>query len=145
MTKTCSRCGETKPLESFHRNRSRHDGRAHYCKPCNLAWKRVDYQKHRPRRIASSRRQSLRVMYGLTPEDWERMLREQAGGCAICGAGVSDRRWARLHVDHCHVTGVVRGLLCSNCNIGLGMFDDDTERLRTAIQYLDKETISAAT
>lgn len=79
--------------------------------------------------------------YGLTLEDQERMLREQNYKCAICGQeiflqGSSQKLIA--HVDHDHKTGKVRGLLCKECNIGLGKFMDNTEYLLRAVSYLKK-------
>ena len=74
---------------------------------------------------------------GLTLEDYDTMLAGQGGGCAICGNHESgDKRTPRFHVDHCHATGVVRGLLCSSCNLGLGKFADSPERLERAALYL---------
>lgn len=72
--------------------------------------------------------------YGLTVDDYDVMLAAQGGGCAICGAPPSESR--RHHIDHDHETGVVRGLLCSNCNTAMGRFGDDPERLMEALRYL---------
>jgi len=72
--------------------------------------------------------------YGITKDDYLRMVEEQGGVCAICGKPDS----IRLAVDHCHTTGIVRGLLCSGCNTSLGKFNDDIEVLRKAIEYLEK-------
>lgn len=75
--------------------------------------------------------------YGLTAADYHRMLAQQGGGCAICArADAGGRPGARFHVDHCHRTGRVRGLLCSNCNTGIGKFADDPGRLERAALYL---------
>lgn len=75
--------------------------------------------------------------YGITAADYRRLLAEQGGGCAICGNRDSgDGRGNRLHVDHCHSTDIVRGLLCSSCNFGLGKFEDDPARLERAAMYL---------
>jgi hypothetical protein len=82
----------------------------------------------------SLRAAHLKRKYGMTPADFERMLAAQDGRCAICGAPPADGQ--SLHVDHCHDTGLVRGLLCFNCNAGLGMFDHDGERLGAAATYL---------
>src|SRR5229473_1054186 len=71
-------------------------------------------------------------MYGLTAQDLERMLIEQDGACAIC----TRRPALRLCIDHCHATQKVRGLLCDNCNIALGLLDDDPDRLRAAMAYV---------
>ena len=77
----------------------------------------------------------LRLAFGLSPGQYDALLESQGGGCAICGAGSSDGR-VRLSVDHCHETGVVRGILCRGCNQGLGQFADSTDRLARAIEYL---------
>lgn len=64
------------------------------------------------------------------------MLAEQRNVCAICKLpNVSDKAFA---VDHCHKTGQVRGLLCSRCNLGLGLFQDDEETLREAARYVER-------
>lgn len=78
----------------------------------------------------------LQRRYGITPEDYERMLKEQHGHCAICHEPADTP--TELNVDHCHETGVVRGLLCSNCNTGLGKFKDFTPFLTQAINYLER-------
>lgn len=79
---------------------------------------------------------ALRYGYGITIEQHDAMLVAQGGVCAICKGppvGIGNR----LHVDHDHATGVVRGLLCSNCNTSLGKMNDDPERLRAAAAYLE--------
>lgn len=65
------------------------------------------------------------------------MLKKQNGGCAICKSKVSGGKGA-FHVDHCHKTGKIRGLLCHFCNVGLGVFKDDVKTLSVAIAYLKK-------
>lgn len=78
--------------------------------------------------------------YGLTHKEYDGMFKSQGGKCKICG----NKFDYRLHVDHCHTTGKVRGLLCRGCNTGLGQFQDDPRILREAINYLmrtDNETI----
>ena len=72
--------------------------------------------------------------YGMSDPDYEALLARQGGACAICGR--KSRR--RLVVDHCHVCDRVRGLLCHNCNIGLGYYCDDVGRLQAAIAYLQR-------
>jgi hypothetical protein len=64
------------------------------------------------------------------------MLAAQGGVCAICGAPPEDPRGYRMHIDHCHDTGRVRGILCGGCNRGMGNFGDDIARLQGAIRYL---------
>lgn len=81
------------------------------------------------------RRYRLAKRYGLTPEQVDEMLLAQGGRCAVCQ---TDNPGARTwHVDHCHGSGRIRGLLCGNCNRGLGLFADDPSVLRAAINYLE--------
>lgn len=74
----------------------------------------------------------IRKTYGLEPEDYDRLLKKQKGGCGICQGVLGEN----LHVDHDHTTGAVRGLLCSACNTGLGQFQDSASLLRAALRYL---------
>jgi predicted nucleic acid-binding Zn ribbon protein len=76
-------------------------------------------------------------MYDMGQEEYEALLAAQDGRCAICGSPDWPGKHDRPHVDHDHVTGRVRGLLCGKCNNGLGMFDDDPARLRAAAEYLE--------
>lgn len=74
---------------------------------------------------------------GLTLDDYNRVVQEHSDVCDICG-GPPDGRWSTFTLDHCHNTGVLRGLLCSKCNRGLGFFKDNPELLKRAIQYLTR-------
>jgi hypothetical protein len=76
---------------------------------------------------------SLNQQYGV---DFEALFAKQEGRCAICGTKQEELR-KRLAVDHSHETGKARGLLCADCNSGLGFFKDDRERMRRGIAYLD--------
>ena len=82
----------------------------------------------------NARRSFLKVKYGISLEDYDAMLARQGGVCAACKN--KKRRSGRLCVDHCHVTGKVRGLLCRNCNFGLGLFRDDADLVEAAAVYL---------
>jgi Recombination endonuclease VII len=86
----------------------------------------------RERILASAARSRLKVKYGLSWEDYQKLLALQDGRCGICGEE-SDK----LCVDHCHETGAVRGLLCPRCNSGTGFFRDDPKRTRAATRYLE--------
>lgn len=84
--------------------------------------------------------QEIRRKYGLTRETYGALLSEQGGGCGCCGAESAGRRdWTFLVVDHDHRAGLVRGLLCHQCNTMLGKLGDDVERFRRLIQYLGGE------
>ncbi len=90
------------------------------------------------------RRARLKRQYGITVEDYDRMRAAQNGACAVCGTTTPVGRvseWTQdywLHVDHDHKTGTVRGLLCNECNTGLGKFQDDPELLVAAVSYLER-------
>jgi len=84
-----------------------------------------------------ARNHKLKSDYNITLEDYKIMFSNQNGCCAICNTKQSDLL-KTLAVDHCHTTGQVRGLLCDKCNRGLGFFNDNTEILKVAINYLAK-------
>lgn len=77
---------------------------------------------------------SLNYNYGITPEQYLKMVNDSENKCNICGIQPTKR----LFVDHCHETGRIRGLLCTKCNTGLGMFKDKLELLESAQDYLRK-------
>jgi hypothetical protein len=87
----------------------------------------------------------MRAKFGIEREDYERMLAEQDGGCAICGCGLEGERYGTFPVDHDHACcpgqkscgRCVRGLPCDDCNVGLGRFKDDPNRLRAAADYIE--------
>ena len=163
MEKTCTTCGETKPLSEFHRDKSRKDGYRAHCGECACAWQRVyrkanaektratcrawyhanaEYAKAQSRawheaHPEQQRANRLQRIYGLSATDYAKMLKAQDNGCAICGKteAEEDKRFA---VDHDHETGQVRGLLCGNCNQAIGKLRHDPELLRNAIAYLEK-------
>lgn len=86
-----------------------------------------------PERMAGYRR---RYHYGISPEEYESFWTTQEGKCAICVTILERDR--STHIDHCHTTKKIRGLLCSRCNQGLGLFQEDPERFRRAVSYLLK-------
>jgi hypothetical protein len=81
----------------------------------------------------------IKRFYGISYEEYSFLEEKQGGVCYICGKDGSDKRVARLSVDHCHTTSKVRGLLCPKCNKALGLFNDDTSLLQNAISYLTQE------
>jgi hypothetical protein len=86
------------------------------------------------------RNHRIKKTYGITQEQYEQMLKDQGGVCAICGRlpNGSNHVEQSLVIDHCHTTNKVRGLLCNNCNSGMGMIGDTVEHLEAAIEYLKK-------
>lgn len=82
----------------------------------------------------ASRKHNLKYRYGITENDYYKMVEKQQSKCKICG----DQPSKSLYVDHCHKTKQIRGLLCHKCNTALGHMDDDPQRLKKAIYYLNE-------
>ncbi len=146
--KTCVRCQASKPLEEFHKNARARDGHKAACADCCNAWARQYYEdverhdghptKERRRAHNASeynREWKLQKTYGVSDADYQRLLDEQDGLCAVCERHHTEftRRFA---FDHNHKTGKIRGLLCISCNRGIGYLGDDPERLISAAAYL---------
>ena len=105
----------------------------------------ANQNKDPEKRALTYRRHQLKKWYGVTLEDYDRIIDQQGRGCAICGNGPSGKhKYLQFDHDHacCPTTPTcgkcVRGLLCSGCNTGLGLFNDDPARLLDAIQYLEE-------
>jgi hypothetical protein len=96
------------------------------------------YKGQRRNPISETRRASQYLhVYGITLDEREKIFTKQRGRCAICKNAFDSNA---LHTDHCHSTGKVRGLLCPNCNHGIGYFHDDPQMLNAAILYLKYPT-----
>lgn len=88
----------------------------------------------------------LKRTYGIDMHKYQEMLQEQSGVCKICrkeGFLLAESHKMKLVVDHCHETGIIRGLLCHNCNRGLGLFQDSVDNLNNAVNYLKGATTSS--
>jgi hypothetical protein len=121
---------ERKRETATARSRANRGQRAAYGK----AWREANRERH----AATTRAYHLRVNYGLTAEQYDAMFEAQAGRCAICrrepgGSG----NLARLHVDHCDETQVIRGLLCQPCNTSIGKLNHDPLTIRRAARYVE--------
>lgn len=144
--KQCGKCREWLPVERFYKNSRAATGLASACKDCTLVVQqtgqyRVRYRERDPEGVAAEkRRRHFKTMYGVTPEWYDAMLSAQGGVCAICGQPEVVMRYGKLKllaVDHDHVTGVPRGLLCQGCNQGIGHLGEDPERMEAAARYLE--------
>lgn len=106
------------------------------CKKCVRIMQRRNYEKRKDEINLSSKTRR----YGIKPEQYKEILENQGGVCAICRRPEEGKsklgNEKTLAVDHCHVTGKIRGLLCSKCNPGLGQFEDNINLLQAAIEYL---------
>jgi hypothetical protein len=130
--KTCSKCGIVKSVSEFPKDKGK-------CKDCKREY---DKELHIKYPLRSKRSDLLRI-HGITLEQYNEMLKNQNGVCAICknpevAINNKNGRPYSLSVDHCHVTGKNRELLCGNCNNGLGRFYDNSELLLKAVGYLEK-------
>lgn len=103
-----------------------------------------DYRERQRKRSLNPARKEyskfllLRIKYNITADDFYTMMKSQNSKCAICFVEFCEKshKSNSPSVDHCHATGVVRGLLCTNCNHGLGKFRDNAENLIRAADYL---------
>lgn len=129
-------------LDNFHGKTTgyfKHGCRCESCVAAGRAWGRENYAKDPDKFIA---RQMMRN-FGITPERYEELLAAQGGGCAICHSP-DPGKGKRFAIDHDHnccpgrVTcgKCIRGLLCQKCNRGLGLFNDDPDRMEAAVRYL---------
>ena len=126
----CKRC------EQHTRPSAMSTGSPHLCKKCRTAATREWAERNPSAWERHLRKSLLKRRYGITIEEADALLEQQHGRCAICGVAEGDSRGFRLHIDHNHATGVVRGILCHLCNSGLGHFRDNPEFLTKAIAYL---------
>jgi len=136
MTKRCFRCGQVKNVEFFHRSKRNKDGRASYCKECDAKRKPIWQSRNVERHKEAMRNWQYRHLYGISLEEYNCLYKMQGGRCAICGSPPPDGRFKHFAVDHDHTVGKVRGLLCTACNRGLGLFCDNPVTLELAAQYL---------
>ncbi|WP_424870631.1 endonuclease VII domain-containing protein [Streptomyces sp. SAI-229] len=114
--KLCLKCDEVKPWSEWHRNATASDGLSTRCKAC---------------RAAEGRAGHLKRQYGITEAESDELIASQGGICCICLAAPAK------HVDHCHETGRVRGVLCFSCNAALGQFKDRPDAIRRAAAYVE--------
>ena len=154
--KKCSKCKTLKHEKDFFKMAQQKSGLDPRCKPCSKEAKNLSIQKMKsqdkdkwladqrryyknyksknPEKVSQKdKRVRLKSMFNMTLEEYNDILESQNGRCKIC---LKEPVNISLCVDHCHKTGKVRGLLCSNCNTGLGLFKDSTSNLQSAILYL---------
>ncbi len=138
-TKICKKCGISRSIEDFklHRN----------CNECERKYHREWRAKHIDKRRAQARERhrinpaadlinQRKYKYGITQEGFDSLLAKQEYRCAICKK-LEGEVLGTFHVDHCHTTQRVRGILCGNCNRGLGIYRDDPSLLREAADYVE--------
>ena len=133
--KSCTQCGAVKELSEFGNFKYKGEPRKRAaCKNC-----KNQQQKKRYSKAPEVHRAYLyKKKYGVTLQEYDELLAEQNGCCKICGTDTPNGQ-GRFVIDHNHVTGEVRGLLCSTCNTGLGNFYDNPDHLIKAAHYLKTE------
>lgn len=150
----CTKCQNEKTLDEMSKDKGRRGGISSWCKECRKDnarnWsskypekaekgrllKLAQYQAS-PTSYDKSRSQVLKTRYGIDQSGYMQLLESQEYKCAICGRDSREMTYL-LHVDHCHTTGVIRGLLCSPCNVYLGYSKDTPEVYLAAIKYIEK-------
>ena len=140
--KKCSKCKTEKSISEYSRSPTYKDGYRGQCKPCRRSYNRS--YRERPGftqvkvKVSSeqARRYFIKRKYKKSQAWFDEQIIRQNGKCAICRIEEAKSPHGRLCIDHCHKTGMVRGLICNNCNSGIGFLADSTERLEQAIEYL---------
>jgi len=159
--KICPRCKKEKPLSQFPKDSARKSGVYPVCRECKkddgLRWRqnnpeygnnwRNDFKNKNPEKYKASRDEynkgpkgkdsQLRREYGITLEEYNKILERQNFACAACKVNLLELKTKNVHVDHDHSTGVVRGILYQGCNVALGLVRDSVERLHGLITYLE--------
>ena len=107
-----------KDANDFHKHKIMKIGLSPICKDCNYS-------------------AAIKRRYGIDLQDYQRILESQNGKCEICNGGLVRNR-KRFDIDHCHTTGKVRGLLCSNCNRAIGLLRDNVRIAEKMVEYLQK-------
>lgn len=130
--KICTTCNIEQPLENYSRAISKgKEYKQSSCKTCRNKKKALKRLEEPEKEALRKRKQKLKYSYDMTIEDYDKMYLNQQGLCKIC-----NNSFDKLNIDHCHINGNVRGLLCTGCNLGLGSFKDNEQSLNSAIFYL---------
>lgn len=146
----CTKCGENKEVCHFRPRPTLKRGYHSWCKECEYKQNRERFLKTyipkerikkdiNPDEVKlSAKKRMLKHRYSLGYDKYIQMYENQNGECLICGTKQDLGGSTGLMIDHCHITNKVRGLLCRNCNSGLGLFKENSEILLKAFNYLNK-------
>jgi hypothetical protein len=130
QTMECKKCVTDLPLDNYYFNKNGKYKRQNVCKKCMNIY---DYE--------TDKNHKLKKAYGITLDEYNKLLLKQKNKCLICeidNNGKYRNKARAFAVDHCHNTNKIRGLLCSDCNIAIGLLKDNTKHLQSAINYLNK-------
>ena len=145
--KTCKACGKIKIFTDFQvysKYKDKIEDPKYYNKTCRKCHtlKTNKWQKENPKKVAlSHRKKFFKHKYNISLQQYDEMVEKQENKCLICSKNPDQTSRTInkiLHVDHCHKTGKVRGLLCFSCNTALGFLNDDTALFEKCIDYLKK-------
>jgi hypothetical protein len=138
MSKKCNICKLEKELSEFYTDNTRKDKHTIKCKKCSL-------ENYKTYALKNSNKIKFRRLFsslGITELTYKELLVRQNNKCAICNKPETSKykngNIRDLSVDHCHRTGVIRGLLCNHCNSALGLLKDNIQNFQNAITYLTK-------
>jgi hypothetical protein len=130
QTMECKKCVTDLPLDNYYFNKNGKYKKQNVCKKCMNIY---DYE--------TDKNHKLKKAYGITLDEYNKLLLKQKNKCSICeidNNGKYRNKARAFAVDHCHNTNKIRGLLCSDCNIAIGLLKDNTKYLQSAINYLNK-------
>jgi hypothetical protein len=137
--KRCSACKRKLPIIEYPKDSSRKDGLSYKCRKCQNAVNKKSYFDHLQQRLAQYKHYDQTVKlykkFSITPEEWDKLYSEQNGRCKICGKHQIEEG-KRLAVDHNHLTGRIRGLLCTSCNTKLGWLENNLSQVTA---YLNED------
>ena len=147
MDKRCKKCGELKSYDSFYKSSTNKDGVENYCKECSKKRfkeyhttnidKRKEYQKeYRKNNKDKIKNTNILWRYSISSQEADEMFMQQGCKCAICSKVIIKTK--DRHIDHCHSSGQVRGILCAKCNTAIGLLNEDTNIMISAISYVAK-------
>ena len=141
-TLKCSKCGIVKDVSEFSKRPSRKRGYQYACKECMRGYResrKEEVKEYNSKYYGSNKDRLNSYMkfwkYGITPQQFNLLFESQGGCCAICGRHQSEFKQS-LCIDHCHITGTIRGLLCTDCNRGIGGLQDKPNVCLKAHKYL---------
>ena len=155
IKKRCTKCSKVKLLIEFDTNSSTYDGLYSWCKSCQRIYKsfhtrnygknaqtnkvmqRLQMDRHE-RNLAAKRRSRMKYMYGITPEQYDKILEEQNYLCALCGCELTHD--AVPSIDHSHTLNEMRGIVCRKCNLMIGLAEDNPRILYLGIKYLHQSS-----
>jgi len=129
--KVCRKCNKEQPLENYYKSKAgTRDGRRHECKVCWNSSSLEYYLANKERINEAGKEYHYTKTYGITRDEFKQMVAD-GSGCEVCG-------FEHVVLDHCHDSGVIRGLLCNKCNQALGSLKDDPKRIVKLSEYMFK-------